>query len=185
MHTIKKYANRKMYDTTDKRYISMTQLADLIKSGEEITVVDNRTGEDLTAAVVSQLIGREKKDSDKIVSSRVLMQLLRKGSGTLTDYAKRYVSLWQNALTMAEDEVDKVVNRLVKDKEISKSEGSRLKGEIVGYSEAFRNWVGEIIDRRINEVLNVMNLASKDEIQHLSKRIDALERRIRKLEDKK
>ncbi len=182
MHQIKKYANRKMYDMTDKRYISMNELAELIKSGEEVSIVDNRTGEDLTAAIVSQLIGREKKDKDKIVSSKVLMQLLRKGGGTLTDYAKKYTSLWQNALTMAEDEVDKVVNLLVRDKELSKSEGSTLKKEIIGYSDSLKKWVSDRIDRRINEVFQVMNLASKDEINSLAARIDRLERRMQKME---
>ena len=61
MHLIKKYANRKMYDTTDKTYISRQQLAELIKKGEEVTIFDNRTGEDLTTAIVSQLIGMENK----------------------------------------------------------------------------------------------------------------------------
>ncbi len=58
MHQIKKYANRKMYDMTDKRYISMAQLTELIKSGAEVAVTDNRTGSDITAAVISQLLGR-------------------------------------------------------------------------------------------------------------------------------
>lgn len=182
MHHIKKYANRKMYDTTDRRYISMTQLAELIKSGEEVMVVDNRTDEDLTAAIVSQLIGREKKGKDKIVSSKVLMQLLRKGGGTLTDYAKKYASLWQNALTMAEDEIDKVVNLLVKDKELSKSEGSRLKREILGYSDTLKKWVSDNVDRRVNEVFGMMNLATKDDMSHLAARLDRLERKIQRME---
>lgn len=182
MHQIKKYANRKMYDMTDKRYISMNELAELIKSGEEVSIVDNRTNEDLTTAIVSQLIGREKKDKDKIVSSTVLMQLLRKGGGTLTDYAKKYASLWQNALTMAEDEVDKVVNLLVRDKELSKSEGSTLKKEIIGYSDSLKKWVSDSIDKRISEVFQVMNLATKDEINGLSLKIDRLEKRIQKME---
>ncbi len=182
MHKIKKYANRKMYDTTGKRYISMTQLAELIKSGEEVMIVDNRTDEDLTTAIVSQLIGREKKGKDKIVSSKVLMQLLRKGGGTLTDYAKKYASLWQNAFTMAEDEIDRVVNLLVKDKELSKSEGSRLKREIIGYSDGLKKWVSDNVDRRINEVFSVMNLATKDELNGLASRIDRMERKIQKIE---
>ena len=44
MHRIKKYANRKMYDTTAKKYISMDQLSELIKSVEEVSITDNITG---------------------------------------------------------------------------------------------------------------------------------------------
>ena len=184
MHLIKKYANRKMYDTTDKRYISRDQLAELIKKGEEVAIIDNRTGEDLTASVVSQLIGMDSKDKENegAVSSRFLMQLLRKGGGTLTDYAKKYVSLWQGALTMAEDEIDKLVTMLVKNKELSLSEGNRLKKEIVGYTNSLKGWISESIEKRVGDVLDAMNLATNDQIKALSGKVDALDRKVKQLE---
>lgn len=184
MHLIKKYANRKMYDTTDKRYISRDQLAELIKKGEEVTIIDNRTGEDLTASVVSQLIGMDSKDKENegAVSSRFLMQLLRKGGGTLTDYAKKYVSLWQGALTMAEDEIDKLVNKLVKNKELSLSEGNRLKEEIIGYTNSLKGWISESINRRVGDVFDAMNLATNDQIKALSDKVDALDKKVKQLE---
>lgn len=185
MHRVKKYANRKMYDTTDKQYVSMTQLAALIKSGEEITVIDNRTGDDITSLIVSQLIAREKKDDPQGVSSKVLVQLLRKGSDTLTDYARKYVSVWQNAFTMAEDELDKFVNLLIKNKELSRSEGRRLKNEITNYTDSVKGWVADNVDKRINEALGMMNLATRDEVAALSKKIDVLSRQIDKLEKSK
>ena len=182
MHKIKKYANRKMYDITDKRYITMDQLSKLIKSGEEVSIIDNSTGDDLTSAIVSQLIGRDKEDKDRGVSPRVLMQLLRKGGGTLSDYAKKYTSLWQHAFTMAEDEVDKLVNRLVKEKELSRSEGSKLKKEITGFTDSLKQWISDSIDKRISEALDVMNLPTKDSVIELSAKVDALAQKIEKLE---
>jgi polyhydroxyalkanoate synthesis repressor PhaR len=185
MHLIKKYANRKMYDTTDKRYISRDQLTELIKKGEEVAIIDNRTGEDLTASVVSQLIGMDSKDKENegAVSSRFLMQLLRKGGGTLTDYAKKYVSLWQGALTMAEDEIDKLVNMLVKNKELSLSEGNRLKKEIVGYTNSLKDWISESIEKRVGDVFDAMNLATNDQIKALSGKVDALDKKVKQLEN--
>ncbi len=173
-----------MYDTTDKRYISRDQLAELIKKGEEVTIIDNRTGEDLTASVVSQLIGMDSKDKENegAVSSRFLMQLLRKGGGTLTDYAKKYVSLWQGALTMAEDEIDKLVNKLVKNKELYLSEGNRLKEEIIGYTNSLKGWISESINRRVGDVFDAMNLATNDQIKALSDKVDALDKKVKQLE---
>jgi polyhydroxyalkanoate synthesis repressor PhaR len=181
MHKIKKYINRKMYDTTDKKYISMDQIARLIKSGEEVSIIDNKTGEDLTAAIVSRLIGQEKKEKGSVVSPRIMMQLLRKGGDTLTDYAKRYTSLWQNALTLAEDEVDKLVGALVSNKELSRAEGSRLKQEITGYTDSLKSWIGERVDRRINEALAAMNLASRDQVEALAVKLDKLGREVARL----
>lgn len=184
MHLIKKYANRKMYDTSDKRYVSRNQLTELIKKGEEVAIIDNRTGEDLTAAIVSQLIGMESQDkkNDAAVSSRFLMQLLRKGGGTLTDYAKKYVSLWQGAFTMAEDEIDKLVNKLVKNKELSLSEGSRLKKEIIGFTNSLKGWISESIDTRVGEVFDAMNIATNDHIKALSAKVDLLDKKVKQLE---
>ncbi len=179
---IKKYANRKLYDMTDKRYVSLERLSMLIKEGEEVVIEDNETGEDITGTVVSQLLAREKKGEDGDTPTSILFQLLRKGRGTVTDYAKRYSGLWQNAVTMAEDEIDKLVNILVKDKEITESEGSRLKREMQGYAGNFRKWMGEKIDQRVTEVMKMMNLASREEVEALAEELKVLSGRVAALE---
>jgi len=83
---------------------------------------------------------------------------------------------------MAEDEVDKFVNMLVKDKEISKSEGSRLKKEIAGYTDSVKNWIGENIDKRINDALSAVSLVKKDQVVELNARINQLEKKMKKME---
>ena len=83
---------------------------------------------------------------------------------------------------MAEDEVDKLINRLVKDKELSRSEGSKLKNEIVGYTDFLKGWISDSIDKRISDALDVMNLPTKDRVNELADRIDALTARVAKLE---
>jgi polyhydroxyalkanoate synthesis repressor PhaR len=182
MHKIKRYANRKLYDTKDKKYIKLDQISALIKAGQEISVVDNQTGEDLTSATISQILARDKKIKNGDVVSSVLIQLLRKGGGTLVDYGKKYVSLWESGLTMAEDEIDRLVNRLVKDKELSESEGSKLKKDITGRADDLKKWIGDKIDQRINHTLKLMNLATKDQVANLTDKIDALNQKVAKLE---
>ena len=60
MRRIKKYSNRKLYDTEDKQYISLVRVSELVRSGEEVFIQDSKTGEDLTAATMSQLLARDK-----------------------------------------------------------------------------------------------------------------------------
>ena len=183
MHRIKKYANRKLYDTTDKKYISRTRLSELIKQGQDIVIIDNETGEDLTASIVSGLIATTRGKAGGTVSSNVLIQLFRKGGNALTDYAKRYVSFWQRSFTMAEEEIDDMVKGLVKSKEISKAEGVRLKKEVIGFTTALKGWISDTIDRRLKELLAGTNLASKDHITALNLRITTLEKKLKALED--
>ena len=185
MHYIKKYANRKLYDSTDKKYISMDKLSKLIKKGEDIVIIDNETGNDLTASIVSSLIAKTAKTEGKtaqIISSGMLIKFFRKGGATLTDYTKKYTSLWQKSFTMAEDELDYFVKKLIKNKEISKSEGSRIRTDIIGFTTAMKAWISQTIDKRITEVLDVMNLASKDHVKQLETRIILLEEKLENFE---
>ena len=182
MHHIKKYANRKLYDSTDKKYISMNRLSDLIKNGEDVIIIDNETGKDLTASIVSSLIARTKDQAEETVSSGMLIRFFRKGGATLTDYTKKYTSLWQKSFTMAEDELDSFVKKLIKEKEISKSEGSRIRRDIIGFTKTMKTWISDTIDRRITEVMDVMNLATKDNITQLNNRITLLEKKLKTFE---
>ena len=182
MRLIKKYANRKLYDTTAKRYIARRRVAELIKNGEAVKIIDHATGDDITASVVSRLLGEENGPTEVGVPTSVLVQLLRKGGDTLTDYAKKYTSLWQGAMTMAEDEVDRLVNRLVKNKEVSRSEAGRLKKDLSNYGDHLKTWIGDKIDHRVDEILNRMNLATKDQVKHLTDQLETLNRKIARLE---
>ncbi|HKI49725.1 MAG TPA: polyhydroxyalkanoate synthesis regulator DNA-binding domain-containing protein [Desulfobacteria bacterium] len=184
MHKIKRYANRKLYDTKSKQYITLDKIAKLLKAGEEVSVLDNKTGEDITAATVSQILARAKQGQSDNGASNVMIQLLRKGPGTLVDYGKRYLSLWDRALTMADEEIDRLVERLVKEKEITPSEGSRLKKDMVNRAEDLKKWISEKTDQRINEALDLMNLASREQVTKLTEKIDTLTRKVQSLEKK-
>jgi hypothetical protein len=56
-HSIKKYANRKLYDLTDRRYVTLQTVADLLSDGFEVEITDQSTGEDITVATVAQALG--------------------------------------------------------------------------------------------------------------------------------
>ncbi len=182
MHHIKKYANRKLYDSTDKKYISMNQISELLKQGEDIVIIDNETGKDLTVSIVSSLIARANDRAEETVSSGMLIKLFRKGGTTVTDYTKKYTSLLQKSFTMAEDELDNLVKKLIKNKEISISEGSRIRTDITGFTRVMKLWISQTIDRRVNEILSAMNLATKDHVNQLDRRISLLEKKINTFE---
>ncbi len=185
MHLIKKYANRKLYDTKDKKYVTMKHVSEMIKSGRDVSIIENDSGEDITASIVSTLMGKSSNNAGEGISTGVLIQLFRKGSGALTDYAKKYFSIWQKAFTMAEDELDNLLKTLVKNKEISQSEGSRLKKEITGFTRSLKTWISEMVDKRINEVMGMMNFPKKDQFIQLNARISELEAKIEAIESRK
>ncbi|MEM1042588.1 MAG: polyhydroxyalkanoate synthesis regulator DNA-binding domain-containing protein [Bacteroidota bacterium] len=79
---IKRYGSRKLYDTGDSRYISMQEVAGLIQSGEQIEVVDNKSGEDVTVPVLTQVISEQGRRGNSFPSS-LLHDLIRAGEEAL------------------------------------------------------------------------------------------------------
>jgi polyhydroxyalkanoate synthesis repressor PhaR len=77
-HLIKRYSNRKLYDTTTKTYVTLEAIGAMISRGEEIQVLDNDTNEDLTSVVLSQLL-LERERSQRFLPSAILSQLWRAG----------------------------------------------------------------------------------------------------------
>jgi len=63
-HLIKKYANRKLYDTRTSRYITLEGISELLRQGAEIQVVDRETGRDITSVTLSQIVTTEERRSD-------------------------------------------------------------------------------------------------------------------------
>ncbi|HEX5725811.1 MAG TPA: polyhydroxyalkanoate synthesis regulator DNA-binding domain-containing protein [Longimicrobiaceae bacterium] len=76
---IKRYGNRKLYDVEASAYVSLEEIAALIRSGETVEVVDNVTGEDITAQTLTQIVLEEGKRGRSILPTELLHELLRRG----------------------------------------------------------------------------------------------------------
>lgn len=87
---IKRYANRKLYDTERSSYVTLDDIAVMIKAGEEVQVVDNKSGEDLTSVTLAQIIFEaEKKKS--VMPLSLLRTLIRDGGDTIGEFAREQV----------------------------------------------------------------------------------------------
>lgn len=102
---IKKYPNRRLYDTTVSSYITLEDVRKLVMEQEEFCVVDARSKEDITRSILLQIILEQEEDGDPIFSQQVLSQIIRfygdALQGTLTQYLERSFGLFveqQNAL---------------------------------------------------------------------------------------
>ena len=66
MRTIKRYSNRKLYDTKESRYLTLSQLAGHVRAGDEVKVIEFTTGKDLTSATLAQVIFEEERRAPSI-----------------------------------------------------------------------------------------------------------------------
>ncbi|MCU0597940.1 MAG: hypothetical protein MUE70_01620 [Desulfobacterales bacterium] len=190
MYTIKKYANGRFYDTVTKNYITRPQISKLTNAGKKISIINTTTGKDITADILSRVKAKGKKQPSKMSKSGakketaggILAQFLRKSGDALFDYGKKYASMWQNLMTMSREEIDKLINLLVKDNKLSDIEADKLKKEIQRYRDNIQKWFTKNVDRRINEILSKMNLANRDQIVKLTSRIEGLNKKILQIE---
>jgi polyhydroxyalkanoate synthesis repressor PhaR len=86
---IKKYGNRRLYDTAASRYVNLEEIADLIRKGADVQVVDAKTGEDLTRATLTQIIADDAKDKPAGLPLELLRQLI-----VASDRARQEFMMW-------------------------------------------------------------------------------------------
>ena len=73
---IKRYSNRKLYDTQDSRYVTLLQIAEMVRGGEEVQIIDNNSKEDLTEVTLAQIIYEEQKAHSRSVPLQTLKELI-------------------------------------------------------------------------------------------------------------
>ncbi|HEX7265461.1 MAG TPA: polyhydroxyalkanoate synthesis regulator DNA-binding domain-containing protein [Candidatus Dormibacteraeota bacterium] len=102
-HLIKKYANRKLYDTRTSRYITLEGIADLVRDGKDIQVVDRDTGQDLTQVTLSQLVlSAEKRGPARLVDA---------GADAIHDRGQALLDYVRKTLNVPGDLVNQVERR--------------------------------------------------------------------------
>jgi polyhydroxyalkanoate synthesis repressor PhaR len=91
MVTIKKYSNRRLYDTSESSYITLEQLAEKIRRGTDVRVIDAKTERDITQQVLAQII-LESRGAAKLLPVPLLMRLIRMGEDNLAEFFGQYMS---------------------------------------------------------------------------------------------
>ena len=91
VRVIKKYENRRMYDTEASRYVNLEAISELIREGMEVQVVDAKSGEDLTGHVLTQIIVDEAKNRDSGLPNSFLRDLIRAGDRANRDFLEWYL----------------------------------------------------------------------------------------------
>src|ERR1019366_1867988 len=147
---IKKYPNRRLYNPSSRAYVNLNDLAALIRKGEEIQVVDARTGEDITRVVLTQIIVEDAKDAPTGLPLELLRQLIK-----ASDRAGQEFIMWY--LKSAFDTYEKVQDAVQ----------DRLKD------------VGSAALSPLNLVKNLLTPEPKaeDELEQLRRRVAELEQR--------
>ena len=101
---IKKYANRRLYDTSTSQYVTLDHLRDLVKNGTDFQVVDAKTGDDLTRGVLTQIIFEEEARGANLLPVDFLRQLIRFYGDSLQTVVPGYLQMSMNNFAEQQDQ---------------------------------------------------------------------------------
>jgi len=167
---IKRYANRKLYNTQTSRYITLKGIAELIEANEEVRVIDNETGEDITSVALSQILVDSER-SNRSVSGTLLSDLIHRGGDALYGALRKGVG---DATDSIED-FQRNVRRIIK----SRDEESGKLGEWIAFGKAD---VERMVQNAVERVFKLLDLPHRSDIDALNKNLARVARAIERLE---
>ncbi|MEJ2210390.1 MAG: polyhydroxyalkanoate synthesis regulator DNA-binding domain-containing protein [Anaerolineae bacterium] len=171
MPVIKRYPNRKLYDTAAKRYVTLDEIARLIRAGQEVTVIDHASGEDLTAVTLSQVILEQERKREGFVPQAVLAGLVRAGGETVSTL-RRTLAAPLNLARQVDEEIERRLSALVRQGELPAEEEGRWRDRLVGALPRPPD------DEALGRLLEARELASQDDVQRLLDDLDRLAAQI-------
>ncbi len=114
MPTIKRYSNRKLYNVDTSAYVTLDDLAEMVRQGEEVKVVDYATGADLTALTLTQVIFEQEKKLGGLLPKAILTRILRLGNTTVQTL-RGGVTAFLDPLQYVEEEIRRRLALLVEE----------------------------------------------------------------------
>jgi polyhydroxyalkanoate synthesis repressor PhaR len=103
---LRKYANRRLYDTQQSAYVTLSDVADIIRQGKTIKAIDARTKEDVTAFVLTQIILDEAKNNNALLPAPLLLLIIRYGENVLHEFFENYLEQTINAYVTYKGKAD-------------------------------------------------------------------------------
>lgn len=109
---IKRYQNRKLYDTSDSCYVTLEDISEMIKLGEEVEIIDNTTKEDLTAVTLAQIIFEEQKRKTNVLPLTTFRDIIRGSGEALKEIVTRGAREFDSVKEFVDDKVMPAVNNI-------------------------------------------------------------------------
>ncbi len=168
MPLIKRYPNRKLYDTQARRYVTLEDIAALIRDGQDVAVVDHATDEDVTAVTLAQILLGEEKRRGYLPQS-LLAGLVRAGGQTLTSL-RRALDVPLDLARQVDDEIGRRLAALVHRGEITAEEARLLSRKLAPPPSPADDLSWD--EERLRTLLEARGLPDRDEVQELLARLD-------------
>lgn len=179
-HIIKKYANRRLYHTGTSAYVTLDDLATMVKSGDDFLVNDAKTGEDITHSVLTQIIFEQESKGENLMPISFLRQMIRFYGDSMQGLVPRYLEFSMDRLMQEQSNFRE---------QMSKTFGAfplgRMDEQVRANMKVFTDALG--VFTPFKGMLPVEPAAkpdapSDDEVLSLKRELDAMKARLDKLD---
>jgi len=176
MPLIKRYSNRKLYDSEKRTYITLEDIAEMIRRDEDVEVVDHESGQDITTSILSQIIYEQEKKIIGLLPQNTFARLIRAGGIRMRSFHESYLAFLDPQLYV-ENEVKRRLEYLVKAGKLTSEDSSRMKGLLLSPDLS-------LVDGLDFEVENLTSgdAVSEGEVRSLIGRIEELEKELASLQ---
>jgi len=174
MITIKRYANRKLYNTKTRSYITLDDIAQYLQDGDEVQVVDHASGEDITTATLTQILAQQEKQDLGSVP-QVLLQRIVQLSGLTIHTMSESIRAFLDPIAYTDNEIKRRLQIIKKQNRISEMERKRLT-DMLTDPGLYPSLVKTEDDQPA---------ATLQDLQRLINQIDALEEKLKAIEQDK
>lgn len=172
---IKRYANRKLYNTDTSRYITLKGIAELIEQGADVRVIDNETGDDITSVALGQILVDHERTQTELPRT-LLSDILQKGGDALYGALKRSVG---DAASEGFEEIQRNVRRAMRGRD---GAGPRTREEWTGARDELKNEFDEAIQSAVERVFKALDLPRRSDIVSMNERLERLAEALERLE---
>jgi polyhydroxyalkanoate synthesis repressor PhaR len=183
---IKRYKNRRLYDSEEKKTIKLEDLAELVKKDVDFKVVDSQSKKDVTSSVLikvlSESITEEKKNLTQ--TSKLIRLLIARGGEITVDFFKKSVLFGLGVFDLTKEKAEKLVDEMIKRGEMSQSDKAKAVKELLkGHDERMEKLKAKI-DERVEKITAKVKGKEQEELTKLHQKLDGLTKVVEKLEKK-
>jgi len=184
---IKRYANRKLYDTQRSRYVTLDQISEMIRDGEDVQIVDNNTKEDLTSITLAQIIFEEEKKQKSFLPLHAMRHLIQSGGESLQEFVAQAGGKVRSAFrrdrpgdeaSPGEAQAEAQLEEAVADKP-KVDPAAAVREFLEGSQKTFDEWQKRVDERIRHAVESISPFSTlQKEVQALTSRLAELEKRL-------
>lgn len=165
---IKRYPNRKLYDTDQSTYVTLDQIEEMVKAGEDVKIVDNTSGEDITKATLAHIIFEQEKSKQSMLPLSALRGIIQSGED--------FINRLQSPVTQFRDEFRRKAEAI--------EEGGKAVRDFVDSTQRSIDEMQRRIDDRLRDAVDQLTHIPEmnRDMHHLERRVIDLEVRLERLE---